>query len=179
MSLSNAQELTVKFNDSTWAYLKAGSGPELVWLHGLWGEPGWEPHHQALAQQYTVYAPALPGYFGSTLPAWASDMEDVATLLVEFLDALELSRPVLVGHSLGGWAAAELAVFRPRRLGGLAVIDPLGFTRDWTQVPDIFYNDPAALPGIFYADPNIEAAARYCPSPASGTSGSSVTERRA
>ena len=156
----------VTFNGSTWTYRYAGSGPPVVWLHGLWGEPGWEPHHQRLAERHTVYAPALAGYDGSTAPDWLSDMEDMATLMVEFLDALGLERVDVAGHSLGGWAAAEVAVFRPSRLRRLVLIDPLGLCLDWTEVPNIFYNDPAALPGIFFADPSYPAARRYVPPPA-------------
>lgn len=165
MGRSTIEQLAVKFNDSTWTYQRAGEGPPLVWLHGLWGEPGWELHHQRLAGRYTVYAPALPGYHGSSAPDWLADMEDVATLLAEFLDALGLDRPHMVGHSLGGWAAAELAVFRPSSIRSLVLIDPLGIAIDWTQIPNIFYNDPAALPGIFFANPSLQAARRYVPPP--------------
>lgn len=150
----------------TWTYLTAGQGPPLVWLHGLWGEPGWEPHHQLLAEHYTVYAPALPGYTGTTCPEWLSDMEDVATLIVDLLDALGLHRPILAGHSLGGWAAAETVVFRPDRLSGIVLIDPLGVALDWTQLPDVFYIDPARLPALFFADPSLAAARQYFPPPA-------------
>jgi pimeloyl-ACP methyl ester carboxylesterase len=165
MGASTVEQLTVRFNDSTWSYRRAGAGPPLVWLHGLWGEPGWEPHHRQLAERHTVYAPALAGYHGSTAPEWLSDMEDVATLLAEFLEALQLDRPHVVGHSLGGWAAAELAIFRPASIRSLVLIDPLGLALDWTRMPNIFYNDPAALPGIFFADPSSEAAHRYVPPP--------------
>jgi pimeloyl-ACP methyl ester carboxylesterase len=54
------------------------------------------------------------------------DVEDVATLVIDFLDTLKLERPLLIGHSLGGWIAAEVAVFRPDSLAGLALIAPLG-----------------------------------------------------
>lgn len=155
-----------KFNGSEWSYRCAGRGPPLVWLHGLWGEPGWEAHHERLAENYTVYAPALPGYEGSPAPAWMIDMEDLATLLAEFLEALELKRPAIVGHSLGGWAAAELAVFRPASLRSLVLIDPLGIALDWTTMPNIFYCDPGSLPGVLFADASTQAARRYCPPPA-------------
>ena len=154
-----------KFNGSSWSYQCAGHGPPLVWLHGLWGEPGWEPHHQRLSERYTVYAPALAGYDGSTAPDWLSDMEDLATLLVEFLDALKLDRVHIVGHSLGGWAAAELAVFRPSYVRSTVLIDPLGIAVDWTKMPNIFYCNPELLPGIFFAEPSIPAARRYLPPP--------------
>ena len=111
-------ERVVTCHDSTWTYLCAGEGPPVIWLHGLWGEPGWELHHQRLAERYTVYAPALPGYHGSSFPQWMVDCEDVATLFIDFLETLKLERPLVIGHSLGGWIAAEAAVFRPGHLRG-------------------------------------------------------------
>jgi len=157
--------LVAKLNNSAWSYQRGGHGPPLVWLHGLWGEPNWEAHHQQLAERYTVYAPVLAGYDGSPAPEWMRDLEDMATLLVDFLAAVGLNRPHVVGHSLGGWAAAELAVFRPSVVRSLVLIDPLGLAIDWTQIPNIFYNDPGLLAEIFFADPTTPAAHRYIPSP--------------
>jgi pimeloyl-ACP methyl ester carboxylesterase len=165
MGESVVEVRVAKFNGSTWSYRREGHGPPLVWLHGLWGEPGWEPHHQRLAEHHTVYAPALAGYDDSSAPDWLTDIEDLTTLLVEFLDALGLDCPHVVGHSLGGWAAAELAIFRPSSVRSLVLIDPLGIAVDWTKMPNIFYCDPGALPGIFFADPSIPAARRYAPPP--------------
>ena len=78
MASTRVREHVVKCYDSTWTYLCAGEGPSVVWLHGLWGEPEWELHHQRLAEHYTVYAPALPGYHGSSFPQWMIDSEDAA-----------------------------------------------------------------------------------------------------
>ena len=82
----------------TWTYWTAGKGEPLLWLHGLWGEPGWEEHHERLAEHYTIYAPILPGYYGSDFPTWMSTMEDAALLLIEFIDALSLKFVSIVGH---------------------------------------------------------------------------------
>lgn len=158
-------EKSVTFNDLTWSYRTAGKGAPLIWLHGLWGEPGWEPHHERLAEEYTVYAPVLPGYFGSDFPPWMAAMDDVALLLVAFLDALSLGSVFVAGHSIGGWAAAEVAIFRPQRVRGLVLIDPLGLCLDWTRIPNIFYCDPAALPGIFFSDAQAKTVSHYLPPP--------------
>ena len=101
MASTRVREHVVKCFDSTWTYLCAGKGPSVVWLHGLWGEPGWELHHQRLAEHYTVYAPALPGYHGSSFPQWMIDSEDAATLVIDFLETIKLERPFVIGHSLG------------------------------------------------------------------------------
>jgi pimeloyl-ACP methyl ester carboxylesterase len=93
------------------------------------------------------------------------DVEDVATLVVDFLDTLRLDRPIMIGHSLGGWVAADVAIFRPYRIAGLVLIDPLGIALEWTQAPNIFYYDPATLAGLFFTDVTVAAARRYVPPP--------------
>jgi pimeloyl-ACP methyl ester carboxylesterase len=163
VSTKDVQQLSAKFNESEWVYFKGGSGPDLVWLHGLWGEPGWGAHHDALAENNTVYAPLLPGYGGSSLPRSGVNMEDVGVMLIEFIDALKLHKPVLVGNSLGAWAAAEAAIFRPDHIQALALIDPLGIALDWTAMPNVFYIDPDKLPGVFFGDPGAAAVADYLP----------------
>lgn len=156
---------TITFNGLTWSYWMAGTGPSLIWLHGLWGEPEWEEHHERLAEQYKVYAPVLPGYYGSDFPPWMSTMEDVALLLIDFMDALSLDAVSICGHSLGAWAAAETAIFRPGRVKAMVLVDPLGVCLDWTRIPNVFYCDPAALAGTFFSLPSCAAAAHYLPPP--------------
>ena len=59
-------------------YYKGGSGPPLVALHGLAGNPGWLIHHEKLAERYTVYAPSHPGYEKSQRPEWVESVQDLA-----------------------------------------------------------------------------------------------------
>ena len=164
---ASVEERTVTFDgDNQWTCRISGDGPPLLWLHGLWGEPGWEPHLATLAQHHRVYAPILPGYEGSPAPQWMNRVEDVAMLVAEFLETLSLSNVDVAGHSLGGWVGAELAIFRPEQTQSLVVIDPLGMAMDWTGIPNILYNNPADVPGFFFADPASDEARYYCPAPA-------------
>lgn len=144
-------------------YRQAGQGQPLVWLHWLWGEPGWMSHHQQLAQHFHLYVPDLPGYGRSTLPEWAITPHGLAVVLLRFLDALSLQQPIVVGSCLGGWVGAELAVLRPERLARLVLIDPLGLVLDWTKIPNIFYADPARLPSYFLTQPHTPQAQAYVP----------------
>src|ERR1700734_2592610 len=92
----------------TISYQRAGSGPPLLFLHGG-GGGGWFKPHASWARHHDVVAPVHPG-FGHTdeLP----DVEAIDALVYHYLEVIELlglGRPALVGHSFGGWLAAELA----------------------------------------------------------------------
>jgi len=88
--------------------LKGGSGTPLLFLHGAGGNPGWLPYHQALAQQYTVYAPSHPGYDRSSRPDWISTMTDMAHFYRQFIEALGIAPVHLMGSSMGGWPQSWL-----------------------------------------------------------------------
>lgn len=150
-------------SDIRLSYRRAGQGQALIWLHWLWGEPGWMYHHARLAELFQLYVPDLPGYGRSTAPDWVRTPHDLALLLLRFLDSLGLQQPILVGSCLGGWVAAELALLRPERVSRLVLIAPLGLVRDWTAVPNIFYTDPARLPGYFFTEPEGEQGRAYVP----------------
>ena len=101
-----------------------GGGGTLVYLHGPAGIPGWLPFFARLAEKYEVVVPEHPGFGKSDNPAWIRNVGDVAMYYLDFLDGLDAPRVHLVGHSLGGWLAAELAVRNCSRLATLTLIAP-------------------------------------------------------
>ena len=74
-------------------------------------------------------------------------------------DALGLERPHLVGHSMGGMIAAEMACIDPARPRSLSLIAPAGIWIDEHPVADIFATLPHELPGLLFHDPAAGAAA--------------------
>jgi len=107
-------------------YFEAGSGPALLALHGFLEMPGWYDFHDLLAERFRVVAPSHPGFGGSSRPDWLSSVEDLALFYLDLLPALRLERPHVVGHSLGGWVAAQLAVFASDHIGKLMLVDAVG-----------------------------------------------------
>lgn len=105
---------------------RCGSGTPVVHLHDSLGLFGWLPLHDRLAERYDTLAPDLPGYALSQRPTWARHPRDLAVVMGLLCDALRLDRPVVLGVGLGGWIAAELATMRPRQLGGLVLVNPVG-----------------------------------------------------
>lgn len=112
-------------------YLVAGSdGPPVVLLHGdLDDARTWSGLLSALATRCRVYAPSLPGYGRSGKPKADYSPGFLARVMAAFLDSLHLSQPVLIGHSLGGLVALEIALDEPSRPSGLVLIASGGLGR--------------------------------------------------
>ena len=130
-------ELSLRGGDFETTVLKDGSGPPLLYLHSAVGQKGWAPFLSALAQQFTVYAPYLPGYAKSTGLEKLDDVLDLTLHQFELLDALGVSKAHVVGHFLGGMIAAEMAALSPSYVDRLVLAAPAGTWRDDAQVADL------------------------------------------
>jgi pimeloyl-ACP methyl ester carboxylesterase len=108
----------------------AGDGPPLVFLHGAGGIERLLPFFDLLAKHHAVMAPEHPGFGASDNPAFIRDVPDVAMYYLDFFDALaEASggeKIHLVGQSVGGWIAAELATRNGAHLKSLTLLAPAG-----------------------------------------------------
>jgi pimeloyl-ACP methyl ester carboxylesterase len=133
--------------------LEAGSGAPLVFLHGAGGLLRDNPFLERLAQRHHVFAPEWPGYGESTGDELLEDMLDFALHGWDLVDALGLRRPHLLGHSMGGMIAAEMACLAPREVGKLVLAAPAGLWLDEHPIPDIFAMLPYQLAEALFADP--------------------------
>ena len=98
--------------------MRGGAGRPLLVLHGAGGAGRWLPFMADLAARHDVIVPEHPGFGASDTPDWLDTIPDLANFYLDFLDQLDLKGVDLVGFSLGGWIAAELAVrnTQPARL---------------------------------------------------------------
>jgi pyruvate dehydrogenase E2 component (dihydrolipoamide acetyltransferase) len=120
---------TVTAGGRTTRYLRRGEGGQaVVLLHGFGGDlETWLFNQEALAGPgRSVYALDLPGHGGSSKDVGSGSLAELAAAIAGALDALGLDRVHLVGHSLGGAVAAELALGRPQRTASLALIASAG-----------------------------------------------------
>jgi pimeloyl-ACP methyl ester carboxylesterase len=136
--------------------LEAGpaDGRPVVFLHGVAGMVEEHTFLERLAERYRVFAPELPGYGESTGEDLLEDMLDFALHGWDVLEALDLNgaRPALIGHSMGGMIAAEMACLAPGALDRLVLVDAMGLWLDEHPVPDLFSFLPFEFGDMLFVD---------------------------
>jgi pimeloyl-ACP methyl ester carboxylesterase len=134
-----------------------GSGPVILLLHGAGGLKAGAPFLRSLSAKARVVAPSHPGFGKSPLPDWISTIDDLAYLYLDLLEQLDLRDVTLVGMSMGGWTAAEIAVKSSERLARIVLADPVGIKpsgREVRDIPDIWALDDAELAKLTQHDPS-------------------------
>lgn len=131
------QESTVAVRDWNLRIQEAGKGPTVLYLHGATGA-SWNPLLEHLSAKCRVIAPEHPGFGTSQIPAWVMSAGDLAFFYLDVLQALDLRDVHLVGHCVGGWIAAELAVRNTARLRTLTLLAPAGVGCAEAAFGDVF-----------------------------------------
>lgn len=124
------------------AYRRKGAGAPLLYLHGGGLTRIWLPFLERLSASADVIAPEHPGFGDTPLPPTVDGFDDLVLHYDAFLSALGCDRVHLIGHSLGGWIAANLAVFYPRRFASLTLITPAGLRLAGVPSIDTFRMTP-------------------------------------
>ena len=137
---------------------RGGSGEPLLFLHGASGAPVIMPFMEKLAQRFDVLVPEHPGYGLSGEPEWLENIHDVAYFYLDFLKRLGLQKAVVVGNSLGGWIAMEMAVRDTSRIKSLVLVSPAGISVPGVRPADIFLMSPEELVRQLYHDPKLAEA---------------------
>jgi pimeloyl-ACP methyl ester carboxylesterase len=133
--------------------LEAGSGTPVVFLHGAGGLFPDNPFLDALAKNYHVFAPELPGYGDSTGEDLLEDMLDFTLHAADVVAELGIDKPHLVGHSMGGMIAAEMAATSPNDLRKLVLVGAAGLWIPEQPIPDLFAMLPHEYPKYLFHDP--------------------------
>jgi pimeloyl-ACP methyl ester carboxylesterase len=133
---------------------RASDAPVVLLLHGLghWTDAAWGRVVPLLDPQLRYVALDLPGFGASDKPAAAYDTAYFQSVLADAVAALQLRRFALVGHSLGGFIAAQYAGAQPERVSRLALIAPAGFSRTPRYV--VFALASAVAPWLFTRPPS-------------------------
>jgi len=133
-------------------YYEGGTGQPLVFLHGAGGLDLDLGFLDSLATKFHVYAPLVPGYGDSEECAELRDMLDFTLHTWDVVDRLGVKDPVLVGFSMGGMIASEMAAIAPNDISRLALIAPAGLWLDDHPVADFFSMMPYELPKYLFHD---------------------------
>ena len=136
---------------------RSGSGAPLVYMHAA-GPPSWDEVHDLLAKDFEVIQPHHPGWPGSEGFDHLDDVIDLALYYLDLLDAMGLKDINLVGTSLGGMFAAEVAALGPQYVSKLVLAAPAGLWLDDAMPLDFFSASPADLAKAMWHDPEAAAA---------------------
>ena len=116
-----------------------GSGPPLLYLHSAAGEALiWTDVLNGLAEDRTVIAPAHPGFWDSQGLETIHDIEDLAIHYLAFMDARGWEQVDVMGTSLGGWIAMEVASRWPERVGRMVLAASVGIRIPGVPMADVF-----------------------------------------
>ena len=141
-----ADGLTVRIDER-------GSGRPILVLHGGGGPQTVSGFAAALSTRAHVLTPIHPGFGGEPRPEWFNSIDDLALTYLELLERLDLRDVMVVGFSIGGWIAAELAVRDTTRLGSIVLVDAVGIQVDGHEIADVFPLTPDELSALSYHNP--------------------------
>jgi pimeloyl-ACP methyl ester carboxylesterase len=158
--------ISLRGGDFNVKYYREGSGADLVFLHSAGGLPAFTPELEALSKRFTVTAPLLPGFGSDGEEHLHEEVQKLVFWGWDLLDALEIDRPLLVGHSFGGMLAAEMAATEPRRVKKLVLAAPAGLFLEQHPTVDPFAMTQDALINAAFHNPECDAAKALITRPA-------------
>jgi len=141
---------------------EGGTGPPLLYLHGA-GTFWWMPVHDLLSRSFHLYLPVHPGFGNSEGGDEVEVIEDLVFHYTALLDTLGVAKVSLVGLSLGGWVAAELALRRPDRVDRLVLVDAAGLRVEGAPPAEFFMATPPQLRRLLFAQPDSDLAKSLIP----------------
>ncbi len=110
-------------------YVELGEGPPLLLVHGLSGAwQNWLENIPHFARSHRVIAIDLPGFGSSPMPPWELTIPAYGRLVRDFCERLGIERCAIVGNSMGGFIATEVAVAEPERVEKLVLVSAAGIT---------------------------------------------------
>jgi len=150
-NMADQSSSTVTVKNCAVRLMRGGAGQPVLFLHGGGGVPSWLPFLARLGEKFDVLVPEHPGFGQSEMPSWLDSISDLANFYLDFLEELDLQGVHLVGHSLGGWIAADLAVRNASRLASLTLISSGGIHVEGVEQADTFLsNDEQRVRDLFY-----------------------------
>ena len=130
-----------------------GAGRPILLLHGGGGPPSMGPLPSALSERFEVIAPVHPGFGGTPRPDWYTGIDDIALSYLQLLEQRDLRDVMVVGSSVGGWIASEMAVREHQRITGTVLLNGVGISVEGIELADSFSLTPQELIAHAFHDP--------------------------
>jgi pimeloyl-ACP methyl ester carboxylesterase len=112
---------------------RGGEGDIVLQLHGAAGLSGWTPYFDAISGKHDLIVPEHPGFGKSDDPGYLKSIPALARYYLDFIEQMKLESVHLIGSSLGGWLASEIAIRDSSRLKSLTLIGPAGIRPKITE----------------------------------------------
>jgi len=138
MEGGNQRSEQVRVVGSDLTILRGGSGKPLLVLHDELGFPGWLKWNAALAEKRELVIPMHPGYGVSPAPEWIRTIRDLAGFYSILVREQKLAPIDVIGFSLGGWIAAEMAAANPGQFAHMILVAPAGIKPSEGEITDFF-----------------------------------------
>jgi pimeloyl-ACP methyl ester carboxylesterase len=139
-------------NGRSWHVWTGGSGPALLWLHGLSGITGTDPVATALERKHRIVAPVAPGFSDLAEIDEIGNIHELALDYDDLLDHLGLEGIAVAGHSFGAMIGAEIAAHFPRRAKQLVLLAPVGLWNEAYPGRDVFAEPFTEVEGFLWHD---------------------------
>lgn len=151
--MSAPAERSVTVNGAPCRVWEKGRGSPVFYLAGFGGLPRWTPFLDRLAERHRIVAPSLPGFPGATGHDRLDTLLDWVAATLDLVEGAGLAGGDLIGASVGGTLAAEIAALSPALVRRLVLIAPFGLYDKSAPPTDLWAQKPAALPGLLCAEP--------------------------
>lgn len=159
--LGMSTNASAMYADLSLTLSEAGAGRPVLVLHGGGGPATVAGLAQYLSRTAHTITPVHPGWDGTRRPAWLTGIDDLALAYLHLLRDRRLRDVLVVGSSLGGWTAAEMAARDSEgSITGLVLIDAVGVQVESEPITDFFALDARGVaehswhdPDRYYLDP--------------------------
>lgn len=153
-SSNRYSESTVNVSGTPLSLLRGGSGRTLLVLHEELGHPGWLSWHGQLSRGHSLLLPVHPGFGALPRADWISNVRDLAGFYSRMLREMCLGPVDVIGFSLGGWIAAEMAAADAGQFRSMTLVAPTGVRPPEGEILDLFIVTARA-----YLDASVHDAA--------------------
>src|ERR1700722_2503402 len=143
-----APDLTVTIDEQ-------GTGRPVLLLHGGGGPQTVAPLAAGLSDQSDVITPTHPGFALTPRPDWYDGIDDLAITYLELLQRRDLRDVLVIGTSIGGWIAAEMATREHNRITGAILIDAVGISVEGVDIADFFALNADELARRTFHNPSL------------------------